>query len=68
MIATIKPATVVIKATFIPPATTFGEISPAASIASKAPIIPITVPKNPSEGAIEMKRVIQERPLSKRPI
>ena len=41
-----------IKATFIPPATTAGDMSPATMIASNAWIIPITVPKNPSDGAI----------------
>ena len=41
MIATISPKTVV-KATFIPPATSDGEISPTASMASNAPILPIT--------------------------
>ena len=59
-----RPPTVVIKATFIPPATTLGEISPAAWIASNALIIPITVPRNPREGAMAMKSEIQERPLS----
>ena len=47
--------TVVIKATFIPPATTAGDMSPATMMASNAWIIPITVPKNPSDGAIAMK-------------
>ena len=62
--ATIRPPTVVIRATFIPPATMVGEMSPAASIASKACTIPITVPKNPSEGARAMNRAIQERLFS----
>ena len=35
MIATIKPNTVVNSATFIPPATNEGEMSPAASIAQR---------------------------------
>lgn len=43
--ATISPNTVVNRATLIPLATIAGEISPAASIASKAPTIPITVPR-----------------------
>ena len=39
-------------------------MSPARWIASKAAIIPITVPRNPSDGAIAMKREIQLSPFS----
>ncbi len=39
------------KTALIPPATMLGEMSPAASMASKALIIPITVPINPNIGA-----------------
>ena len=63
--ATIKPKIVVIKATFIPPATTVGEISPTCWILSNACTIPITVPKNPSDGAIAINSVIQEHPFSR---
>ena len=66
--ATISPNTVVKSATLIPPATNDGEISPAASIASKAPIIPITVPINPSIGASAINNEIHDKPFSKSPI
>ena len=42
------------RATLIPPATRAGEILLLASMASNAPIIPITVPINPSIGARAM--------------
>ena len=47
----INPKAVVRSAWDIPPATTAGEISFAALIASKAAIIPTTVPVNPIIGA-----------------
>ena len=52
-----------------PVATIFfeGLISPAASIASNAPIIPITVPMKPSIGAKAMNNEIQETPFSNFP-
>ena len=37
-------------------------------MASNAPIIPITVPMNPSIGASAMNKEIQDKPLSNNPI
>ena len=54
-----------INATFIPAATIVGLISPAVWIWSKAMTIPITVPKNPNEGAMAMNKVIHEQPFSR---
>ena len=51
IIATIRPNAVVKSACEIPPATTAGEISLAALIASNADIIPTTVPVKPIIGA-----------------
>ena len=59
------PKMVVMRATFIPEATMVGLMSPACWIWSKAMTMPITVPRKPSEGAMAMKRVIQEQPFSR---
>ena len=56
---------VVINATFIPAATIVGLMSPASCIWSNAITIPITVPRNPNDGAMAMKSVIQEQPFSR---
>ncbi len=65
MRATMIPNMVVIRATFMPDATIDVLISPAMRIWSKAMTMPITVPRNPSDGAMEMKRVIHEHPRSR---
>ena len=62
--ATTIPKMVVISATFIPFATMVGLMLPALSIWSNDITIPITVPKNPSEGATAMNRRIHEQPFS----
>ena len=64
MMATMIPKMVVISATFIPFATIVGPMLPATSIWSKAITMPITVPKNPNEGATAMNRRIHEQPFS----
>ena len=61
-----RPATVVMRATLMPLATRLGEMSPACSMASKAMIMPQTVPRNPNIGASEMKRLSQTRPRSRK--
>ena len=55
------------RATFMPPATILGLISPAISILSKDITMPITVPRNPNDGAIVMHKVIQTHPFSSFP-
>ena len=57
--ATTNPKAVVSSATDIPPATTAGEISFAILISLKACIIPQTVPKKPSMGAVAIHKDIQ---------
>jgi hypothetical protein len=64
MIATIKPDTVVINATLIPPATMDALIVLASAILSNAEIIPITVPMKPNIGAKAMNKLIQLNPRS----
>ena len=59
------PKMVVISATFIPDATMVGLMSPACCIWSKAITIPMTVPKNPSEGAMAINSVIHEQPFER---
>ena len=58
------PKMVVISATFIPPATTVGLMSPAISILSNEMTMPITVPRKPNEGARAIKSVIHVQPFS----
>ena len=64
MMATIKPETVVIKATLMPPATIDALMVFASAILSKAEIIPITVPMKPNIGAKAMNKLIQLKPRS----
>ncbi len=59
---------VVMSATFMPPATMVGLMSPATCIWSKAITMPITVPRNPSDGAMAMNSFIHEQPFSILPI
>jgi biopolymer transport protein ExbB len=68
LLTTVFGLIVVRSAPLIPPATSEGEISPAASIASNAPIIPITVPINPSIGAKAINNEIHDSPFSNNPI
>ena len=56
---------VVMSATFIPDATMVALMSPATRILSNAITIPITVPRNPNDGAIVMHSYIHEHPLSR---
>ena len=64
MMATMIPKMVVISATFIPSATMVGLMSPAVCMRSKAITIPITVPRNPNDGATAMNRRIHVHPFS----
>ena len=64
MSATMMPKIVVIRATFMPDATTVGLMSPAVCIWSKAITMPITVPRKPNDGAMAMNSVIHEHPFS----
>ena len=66
--ATIRPVTVVIRATFIPPATMVGEMSPSFSMLSNACTIPTTVPKNPNEGATAIQKASQDMLVSSRAV
>ena len=59
------PKIVVISATFIPDATIVGLMSPASCICSNAITMPITVPRNPNDGAMAINRVIHEQPFSR---
>ena len=59
------PKMVVRRATFMPAATMVALMSPARRICSKAITMPMTVPRNPSDGAIEMNSVIHEQPFSR---
>ena len=59
------PKMVVIKATFIPAATVVGLMSPTCCMRSKAITMPMTVPRNPNDGAIAIISVIHEQPFSK---
>ena len=62
------PKMVVMSATFMPSATILGLMSPASCIRSKAITMPITVPRNPSEGAMAIISLIHEQPFSRLPL
>ena len=62
--ATMIPKMVVISATFIPSATMVGLMSPAVWMRSKAITIPMTVPRNPSDGATAINSLIHVHPFS----
>ncbi len=64
--AAMRPNTVVRRAILIPPATSDGEMSPAASMASNASTMPTTVPRKPNIGASEIKSESQTRPRSRK--
>ena len=51
-IATLMPAAVVIRASEMPPASWFGSPVPSRRMTLKTSIMPMTVPRRPSRGAI----------------
>ena len=63
-IAMASPAAVVVRAILIPLATVVASTSPANSMAWKAAIIPITVPRKPRSGATLVRVARMTSPLS----